>query len=87
MRELENLIERGVLLAPNGGLIEIDHLFAGGAPATTAAAASAKPSCRTASIWNSMNLVYWSWRCSAPGAISRMQQSCWGSRGGNWRIA
>ena len=32
VRELENLIERGVLLAPNGGLIEIDHLFAGGAP-------------------------------------------------------
>lgn len=32
VRELENLIERGVLLAPNGGLIEIDHLFAAGAP-------------------------------------------------------
>ena len=37
VRELQNLIERGVLLAPNGGLIEIDHLFAGGAPATTGA--------------------------------------------------
>ena len=33
VRELQNLIERGVLLAPNGGLIEIDHLFAGGSPA------------------------------------------------------
>lgn len=33
VRELQNLVERGVLLAPNGGLIEIDHLFAGGAPA------------------------------------------------------
>ncbi|ENO79330.1 sigma54-dependent activator protein [Thauera sp. 27] len=33
VRELENLIERGVLLAPSGGLIEVDHLFAGGAPA------------------------------------------------------
>ena len=32
VRELQNLVERGVLLAPNGGLIEIDHLFAGGAP-------------------------------------------------------
>ena len=32
VRELENLIERGVLLAPNGGQIELDHLFAGGAP-------------------------------------------------------
>ena len=38
VRELENLIERGVLLAPNGGLIEIDHLFAGGAPASAAGA-------------------------------------------------
>lgn len=32
VRELENLIERGVLLAPSGGSIEVDHLFAGGAP-------------------------------------------------------
>ena len=32
IRELENLIERGVLLAPSGGQIEVDHLFAGGAP-------------------------------------------------------
>ncbi|HQA11343.1 sigma 54-interacting transcriptional regulator [Zoogloea sp.] len=38
VRELENLIERGVLLAPNGGLIEIEHLFAGGAPASVAGA-------------------------------------------------
>ncbi|MFX8059766.1 AAA family ATPase, partial [Acinetobacter baumannii] len=30
VRELQNLIERGVLLAQNGGLIEINHLFAGG---------------------------------------------------------
>ncbi|MBR0565622.1 sigma 54-interacting transcriptional regulator [Azoarcus sp. L1K30] len=28
VRELENLIERGVLLAPEGGLIEVEHLFA-----------------------------------------------------------
>lgn len=34
VRELQNLIERGVLLAPSGGLIEIEHLFAGGAPVT-----------------------------------------------------
>ncbi|MCK6395413.1 sigma-54-dependent Fis family transcriptional regulator [Zoogloea sp.] len=33
VRELQNLVERGVLLAPSGGLVEIDHLFAGGAPA------------------------------------------------------
>lgn len=32
IRELENLVERGVLLAPSGGQIEADHLFAGGAP-------------------------------------------------------
>ncbi|MDE3011000.1 MAG: sigma 54-interacting transcriptional regulator [Pseudomonadota bacterium] len=32
VRELQNLVERGTLLAPNGGLIEIDHLFAGDAP-------------------------------------------------------
>ncbi|MDX9887269.1 sigma 54-interacting transcriptional regulator [Thauera sp.] len=32
IRELENLVERGVLLAPSGGQIEVDHLFAGGAP-------------------------------------------------------
>jgi two-component system response regulator HydG len=30
VRELENMIERGVLLAPQGGLIEIEHLFANG---------------------------------------------------------
>lgn len=30
VRELENLIERGVLLAPMDGLIEVEHLFAGG---------------------------------------------------------
>jgi len=29
IRELENMIERGVLLAPHGGSIEIGHLFAG----------------------------------------------------------
>jgi two-component system, NtrC family, response regulator HydG len=28
IRELENVIERGVLLVPNGGYIEINHLFA-----------------------------------------------------------
>lgn len=27
VRELENLVERGVLLAPDGGMIEIDHIF------------------------------------------------------------
>ncbi|KAF1711482.1 sigma-54-dependent Fis family transcriptional regulator [Pseudoxanthomonas kalamensis DSM 18571] len=32
VRELENMIERAVLLAPPGGLVEIDHLFASGAP-------------------------------------------------------
>jgi DNA-binding NtrC family response regulator len=32
IRELENLVERGVLLAPSGGQVEVDHLFAGGAP-------------------------------------------------------
>ncbi len=32
VRELENLIERGVLLAPDGGLIETEHLFAGAGP-------------------------------------------------------
>jgi hypothetical protein len=31
-RELQILIERGVPIVPNGGLIEIDLLFAGGAP-------------------------------------------------------
>ncbi len=30
VRELENLVERGVLLAPNGGMIEIDHIFSEG---------------------------------------------------------
>nr|MBL8455295.1 sigma 54-interacting transcriptional regulator [Zoogloeaceae bacterium] len=38
VRELENLIERGVLLAPGGGQIELDHLFAGGAPIAVAGA-------------------------------------------------
>ncbi|MBC9070893.1 sigma 54-interacting transcriptional regulator [Thauera sp. CAU 1555] len=33
VRELENLIERGVLLAPADGLIEVEHLFAGGVAA------------------------------------------------------
>ncbi len=28
VRELENMIERGIILAPNGGWIEIEHLFA-----------------------------------------------------------
>ncbi|NMG43037.1 AAA domain-containing protein [Aromatoleum toluvorans] len=32
VRELENLIERGVLLAEPGGQIELEHLFAAGAP-------------------------------------------------------
>ncbi|MBD3654946.1 sigma-54-dependent Fis family transcriptional regulator [Marinobacter sp.] len=30
VRELENLIERGVLLAPDGGVIELDHVFISG---------------------------------------------------------
>lgn len=30
VRELENLIERGVLLAPDGGFIELDHVFTSG---------------------------------------------------------
>ncbi|MBV2132540.1 sigma 54-interacting transcriptional regulator [Pseudomonas sp. MAP12] len=34
VRELENLVERAVLLAPSGGQIELEHLFAGNAPAT-----------------------------------------------------
>jgi DNA-binding NtrC family response regulator len=34
VRELENLLERAVLLAPDGGRIEVEHLFAQGAPAT-----------------------------------------------------
>ncbi len=34
VRELENLVERAVLLAPSGGQIELEHLFAGSAPAT-----------------------------------------------------
>jgi DNA-binding NtrC family response regulator len=33
IRELENLVERGVLLAPSGGQIGVEHLFAGGGPA------------------------------------------------------
>jgi two-component system, NtrC family, response regulator HydG len=33
VRELQNLVERGILLAPAGGQIEIEHLFARGAPA------------------------------------------------------
>ncbi|MCE1240074.1 MAG: sigma 54-interacting transcriptional regulator [Azonexaceae bacterium] len=28
VRELENMIERGIILAPNGGWIELEHLFA-----------------------------------------------------------
>jgi len=28
VRELENMVERGVILAPNGGRIEVNHLFA-----------------------------------------------------------
>ena len=32
VRELENLIERGVLLAPEGGPIEVEHLFAARMP-------------------------------------------------------
>ena len=27
VRELENMIERGVILAPQGGWIELEHLF------------------------------------------------------------
>lgn len=34
VRELENLVERAVLLAPSGGQIELEHLFAGSAPAS-----------------------------------------------------
>ncbi|MEP6407295.1 MAG: sigma 54-interacting transcriptional regulator, partial [Marinobacter sp.] len=30
VRELENLIERGVLLVPNGGFIEFEHVFGSG---------------------------------------------------------
>ena len=30
VRELENMIERGVILADEGGVIEVQHLFAGG---------------------------------------------------------
>ncbi|MNF21636.1 Nif-specific regulatory protein [compost metagenome] len=33
VRELENLVERAVLLVPSGGQIELEHLFAGSAPA------------------------------------------------------
>jgi len=33
VRELENLIERGVLLAPDGGFIELDHVFMSGVSA------------------------------------------------------
>ena len=29
MRELENVLERGVILAPQNGLIEVQHLFIG----------------------------------------------------------
>lgn len=32
IRELENVIERGVILAPPGGWIELEHLFANLAP-------------------------------------------------------
>lgn len=38
VRELENLIERGILLAPAGGLIEIEHLFSGTPPQLEAGA-------------------------------------------------
>jgi DNA-binding NtrC family response regulator/predicted hydrocarbon binding protein len=30
IRELENMMERGVVLAPNGGAIDVPHLFSGG---------------------------------------------------------
>lgn len=30
IRELENMIERGVILAPDGGAIDVSHLFTGG---------------------------------------------------------
>jgi len=30
IRELENMIERGVILAPSGGAIDVSHLFIGG---------------------------------------------------------
>jgi transcriptional regulator with GAF, ATPase, and Fis domain len=36
VRELENMIERGLLLAPNGGEIEVGHLFADAPPQFTA---------------------------------------------------
>src|SRR5690606_16564022 len=31
IRELQNTVERGVILAPNGGRVEVDHLFLSGA--------------------------------------------------------
>ncbi|WP_138436930.1 sigma-54-dependent Fis family transcriptional regulator [Marinobacter shengliensis] len=34
VRELENLIERGVLLAPSGGVLELEHVLMQGAAAT-----------------------------------------------------
>lgn len=36
VRELENMIERGLLLAPNGGEIEVGHLFADAPPQLSA---------------------------------------------------
>jgi DNA-binding NtrC family response regulator len=35
IRELENLVERGVVLAPDGGAIDTAHLFVGGEETTT----------------------------------------------------
>jgi two-component system response regulator HydG len=102
VRELQNLIERGVLLAPNGGLIEIEHLFAGGAPATTGAEVDRAGGRRRrrrqpqrlceAILQDGFNLEQhesrcWSWPCSGRQATSPMQRNCWGSRGGSWLIA
>ncbi|MCC4114989.1 sigma 54-interacting transcriptional regulator [Aromatoleum toluclasticum] len=36
VRELENVIERGVILAPQNGWIEVEHLFVGAPPAAAA---------------------------------------------------
>ncbi|GAB1435170.1 hypothetical protein MASR2M32_13930 [Sphaerotilus sulfidivorans] len=38
VRELENMIERGVILADEGGVIEVQHLFAAGAAPASAPA-------------------------------------------------
>ena len=35
VRELENLMERGVLLAPSGGVLELEHVFLSGVPGPT----------------------------------------------------